>query len=203
LLAEVPARVCPASKSVPQHKDKPGGKGACVSSWTCVVYLTHHLGSALVLKDDVTGREFRVAIEPGRMCCWPNSRFSHRVDVDAAAAQGTELTGFRYMLGPMAFNKTAGNSPSSDTILYVEGGCGGGGCGGGGGGCGGGGGGGRSYSGGGGGGGGGEGAPLTCKACCRSCFECAYGWIMIAMVFVCIFIFIMLLTLTIDAIKSA
>ena len=92
LMAEVPARVCPASKSVPQHKDKPGGKGACVSSWTCVVYLTHHLGSALVLKDDVTGREFRVAIEPGRMCCWPNSRFSHRVDVDAAAAQGTELT---------------------------------------------------------------------------------------------------------------
>ena len=141
LLAEVPARVCPASKSVPQHKDKPDGKGACVSSWICVVYLTHHPGSALVLKDDVTSREFRVAIEPGRMCCWPNARFSHRVDVDAAAALGAELTGFRYMLGPMAFSQTAGNIPSNDEILYVEGGCGGGGCGGGGGGCGGGGGG--------------------------------------------------------------
>ena len=129
LLAEVPARVCPASKSVPQHKDKPEGKGACVSSWTCVVYLTHHPGSALVLKDDVTGREFRVAIEPGRMCCWPNARFSHRVDVDAAESQGAEPKGFRYMLGPMALSKTAGSSASNDAILYVEGGCGG--CGGG------------------------------------------------------------------------
>ena len=132
-MAEVPARVCPASKSVPQHKDKPEGKGACVSSWTCVVYLTHHPSSALVLKDDVTGREFRVAIEPGRMCCWPNARFSHRVDVDAAEAQGAEPKGFRYMLGPMALSKTAGSSASNDAILYVEGGCGGcgGGCGGG------------------------------------------------------------------------
>ena len=125
---EVPARVCPASKSVPSHKDKPDGKGACVSSWTCVVYLTRHQGTALVLTDDVTGREFRVGVEPGRMCCWPNSRFTHRVDADSAS----DPTGFRYMLGPMAFNRTAGNGPGDDGLLYVEGGCGGGGCGGGG-----------------------------------------------------------------------
>ena len=135
---EVPARVCPASKSVPSHKDKPDGKSACVSSWTCVVYLTRHPGTALVLTDDVTGREFRVGVEPGRVCCWPNSRFTHRVDADSAS----DPTGFRYMLGPMAFNRTAGNGPCDDGLLYVEGGCGGGGCGGGacdGGGCGGGG----------------------------------------------------------------
>ena len=82
--------MCPASKSVPSHKDKPDGKGACVSSWTCVVYLTRHPGTALVLTDDVTGREFRVGVEPGRMCCWPNARFTHRVDADSAS----EPTGF-------------------------------------------------------------------------------------------------------------
>ena len=125
---EVPARVCPASKSVPSHKDKLDGKGACVSSWTCVVYLTRHTGTALVLRDDVTGREFRVAIEPGRVCCWPNARFTHRVDADSAS----EPTGFRYMLGPMAFSQTAGNGHGDDGILYVEGGCGGGACDGGG-----------------------------------------------------------------------
>ena len=32
VLVEVPARVCPASKSVPQHKDKPDGKGAAVAA---------------------------------------------------------------------------------------------------------------------------------------------------------------------------
>jgi len=130
-LVEVPARVCPASKSVPQHKDKPDGKGAAVGSWICVVYLTNQPGSALVLVDDVTGREFRVPVVAGRLCCWPNARFSHRVDVDAADA---ELASFRSMLGPMAFS----HSPSKQ-IVYTEGGCGGGGCGGGG--CGGGGGG--------------------------------------------------------------
>ena len=62
VLVEVPARVCPATKSVPQHKDKQDGKGASVSSWISVVYLTHQPGSALVLVDDVTGREFRVAM---------------------------------------------------------------------------------------------------------------------------------------------
>ena len=154
---EVPARVCPASKSVPQHKDKPDGKGVCVSSWICVVYLTRQPGSALVLTDDVTGREFRVKIEPGRMCRWPNARFSHRVDVDAdveAAADANavvtvtrvaSLAGFRCMLGPMALHRTAGkgtNDINKKDIVYTEGGCGGGGCGGGGcggGGCGGGG----------------------------------------------------------------
>ena len=142
-LVEVPARVCPASKSVPQHKDKPDGKGAEVSSWITLVYLTHQPGSALVLVDDVTGREHRVAIEPGRLCCWPNARFSHRVDVvDAAAAQGTELASFRCMLGPMAFSQAPGPGSSGKQVVYTEGGCGGGGCGGGGcggGGCGGGG----------------------------------------------------------------
>ena len=151
---EVPARVCPASKSVPQHKDKPDGKGICVSSWICVVYLTNQPDSALVLTDDVTGREFRIAIEPGRMCRWPNARFSHRVDVDADAdsvvtvTQGSSQSqaGFRCMLGPMALHRTAGTGrgPSDvnkEEIVYTEGGCGGGGCGGGG--CGGGGGGGE------------------------------------------------------------
>ena len=85
-LVGVPARVCPAAKSVPQHKDKADGYGACVSSWICVVYLTRQPGSALVLVDDVSGIESRVAIEPGRLCCWPNARFSHRVDVDATVA---------------------------------------------------------------------------------------------------------------------
>ena len=109
VLVEVPARVCPATKSVPQHKDKQDGKGAAISRWISVVYLTRQPGSALVLVDDVTGREFRVAIEPGRMCCWPNSRFSHRVDVDlavvahAVAAESDALASFRCMLGPMAF----------------------------------------------------------------------------------------------------
>jgi hypothetical protein len=143
---EVPARVCPASKSVPQHKDKPDGKGAAVSSWITLVYLTHQPGSALVLVDDVTGCEYRVAIEPGRLVSWPNARFSHRVDVDdvvvaqdAVAAQGAELASFRCMLGPMAFTQAPGPSLSGKQIVYTEGGCGGGGCGGGG--CGGGGGG--------------------------------------------------------------
>ena len=145
-LVGVPARVCPAAKSVPQHKDKADGYGACVSSWICVVYLTRQPGSALVLVDDVSGIESRVAIEPGRLCCWPNARFSHRVDVDATAAaaaavaaQGGALGSFRCMLGPMAFGQT---TPNSKEIVYTEGGCGGGGCGGGGcggGGCGGGG----------------------------------------------------------------
>ena len=153
---EVPARVCPASKSVPQHKDKLDGKGVCVSSWICVVYLTRQPDSALVLTDDVTGREFRVTIEPGRMCRWPNARFSHRVDADVDAdadavvtvTRGASPVGFRCMLGPMALHRTAGKSPNDinkKDIVYTEGGCGGGGCGGGGcggGGCGGGGGGG-------------------------------------------------------------
>ena len=135
-LVGVPARVCPAAKSVPQHKDKADGYGACVSSWICVVYLTRQPGSALVLVDDVSGIESRVAIEPGRLCCWPNARFSHRVDVDATAAaaaavaaQGGALGSFRCMLGPMAFGQT---TPNSKEIVYTEGGCGGGGCGGGG-----------------------------------------------------------------------
>ena len=137
---EVPARVCPASKSVPQHKDKPDGKGAAVSSWITLVYLTHQPGSALVLVDDVTGCEYRVAIEPGRLVSWPNARFSHRVDVDdvvvaqdAVAAQGAELASFRCMLGPMAFTQAPGPSLSGKQIVYTEGGCGGGGCAGGGG----------------------------------------------------------------------
>ena len=150
-MVEVPARVCPASKSVPQHKDKKHGKGAVLSSWICVVYLTDQPGSALVLVDDVTGREFSVAIRPGRMCCWPNARFSHRVDVDPAvaagalAAQVAELASCRCMLGPMAFSQSPGPGSSCKEIVYAEGGCGGccgGGCGGGGcggGGCGGGG----------------------------------------------------------------
>ena len=138
---EVPARVCPASKSVPQHKDKPDGKGAAVSSWITLVYLTHQPGSALVLVDDVTGCEYRVAIEPGRLVSWPNARFSHRVDVDdvlvaqdAVPAQGAELASSRCMLGPMAFTQAPGPSLSGKQIVYTEGGCGGGG--GGGGGCG-------------------------------------------------------------------
>ena len=135
VLVEVPARVCPATKSVPQHKDKQDGKGASVSSWISVVYLTHQPGSALVLVDDVTGREFRVAIEPGRLCCWPNARFSHRVDVDmavavesavaidsavaadAVAAQVAALANFRCMLGPMAFSQRPGPGLSGKEIL--------------------------------------------------------------------------------------
>ena len=164
-MVEVPARVCPASKSVPQHKDKKHGKGAVLSSWICVVYLTDQPGSALVLVDDVTGREFSVAIRSGRMCCWPNARFSHRVDVDPAVAGGSvaaqlaELASCRCMLGPMAFSQSPGPGSSCKEIVYAEGGCGGGGCGGGGcggGGCGGGGYGGGGYGGGGCGGGGGE-----------------------------------------------
>ena len=147
-LVEVPARVCPASKSVPVHKDKPDGRGASLDSWISVVYLTHQPASTLVLVDDLTGREYKVAIEPGRLCCWPNARFSHRVDVDPAAAaamtvpaamtDAADLASYRCMLGPMAFRR-----PASEELIYTEGGCGGGGCGSGGcggGGCGGGGG---------------------------------------------------------------
>ena len=100
-----------------------------MGSWICVVYLTNQPGSALVLVDDVTGREFLVPVVAGRLCCWPNARFSHRVDVDAADAELPEHAG-THGLQPLPFE--------ADRV-YTEGGCGGGGCGGGG--CGGGGGG--------------------------------------------------------------
>jgi hypothetical protein len=87
---QVPARVCPSSKSVPLHKDKDDGKGVCMNNWICVVYLSHQPHSALVLVDDLTGREHRIAIEPGRLCCWPNARFSHRVDVEVGAVKGQD-----------------------------------------------------------------------------------------------------------------
>lgn len=131
-LVDVPARVCPASESVPQHKDKMDGKGACVSGWICVIYLTKHPDSVLVLTDDVTGREFRISIEPGRLCRWPNARFSHRIDVDenvveaeesmvVPGTKGCESLGAkcRYMIGPMAFNQA---SKGSTEIVYTEGG---------------------------------------------------------------------------------
>ena len=167
-LVEVPARVCPASKSVPVHKDKPDGRGASLDSWISVVYLTRQPPSTLVLVDDLTGLEYKIAIEPGRLCCWPNARFSHRVDVDPAAiatamtdqvavAQAADLASYRCMLGPMAFRQPAGADSGGEELIYTEGGCGGGGCGGGGcggGGCGGGG------CGGGACGGGGGGAPV-------------------------------------------
>lgn len=141
-LVEVPARVCPASKSVPVHKDKPDGRGAWLDRWISVVYLTRQPASTLVLVDDLTGTEYKVAIEPGRLCCWPNARFSHRVDVDPAAratamtdpvavAQAADLASYRCMLGPMAFLQPAGADSGGDELMRM-GGCGGGGCGGGG-----------------------------------------------------------------------
>ena len=140
-VTEVPARVCPASKSVPSHKDKPDGKGACVSSWTCVVYLTMHPGTALVLEDDVTGREFRVGVEPGRVCCWPNARFTHRVDADSAfGADGLSGTcSVRWRLteprgtvhATMGFCTSRAGAAAA-AAAAAGGGCDGGGCGGGG-----------------------------------------------------------------------
>ena len=49
-LVEVPARVCPASKHVPLHKDKHDGRGTSVSCWICVVYLNRQPGSTLAVQ---------------------------------------------------------------------------------------------------------------------------------------------------------
>jgi hypothetical protein len=147
---EMPARVCPATKSVPLHKDKYYGRGPSVNTWIAVVYLTNNVGSSLVLVDDLTGEEHRIDIVAGRLCCWPNSRFSHKVDAAGAVAQETttammtnaaacdqskrSIDNSRCMLGPVALYATdsASAERSRDVLLYTEGGCRGGGCGGGG-----------------------------------------------------------------------
>ena len=58
-----------------RHKDK-RQEGHPAVRLIAVVYLTQQPSSALVLVDDVDGREYRVAIEPGRLCCWPSTLLS-------------------------------------------------------------------------------------------------------------------------------
>jgi hypothetical protein len=54
-----------------------------------MVYLTTNPGSGLIPVDDVTGEEHRTDIVAGRLCCWPNIRFSHKVGAAGAIkAQG-------------------------------------------------------------------------------------------------------------------